>query len=763
MKKLLFLFATIFATLTLPASHFAGAEIGYQYITTNANGSHNYKVSLQIYRDISGIPLNLTQSLCVSSSCFGQQIIPLTFLPVLPTNGGNVRQALPVPDLASCVDANDPDLVTIEIYFFEATVTLQGNCPDFKFSWHGNARNVNNIDNLVFTGTCGTDLYVESLLNNTIGQNTSPTFVNPAAKSFCVGSPFTWSQAAIEPDQDSLRYQFGNPLNSPFGAPCVTPCNANFAAGYSVQQPMTTVSGITIDERYGTFSFTPSQIETDVVNVIVEEYRYDPNTTLWLKIGTTVRDLQIPIVGSCLAATASGPKVDITAPGFSNQSIDKDSVRNYLYGLGFTKAIFDSTVAPTSNSISVVDYKCGDSIITLSFNNDVLCSSISPDGTDFRLVGPDSASTPIPAVSFICNTDLTTNNIALLLHKPLDINGDFYLQIKNGNDGNTLQNECGFSLPPFYTLKINVSGCLQPIYTLENVTVQADSSIKIEWSKIDSTLSKKLFTSWHILRAHNGVFAPIDNVPIYNATSYVDYSANAYAVDHFQFQYAIQLVQNFKPQTASNVVNNILLQKKTANDETTFTWTNYSGWTNAEYSFEYRNTTLAEPWQSLTSPTSALLTYRYSHPELTPSNEGIYAYRVIATNPVNPTAYIAESNWLYLEFKNTPMVDNEPFITNIPNIMTPNGDAQNDHFYINDNTYSNLSVSIYNRWGKLVYQDLNAPSEDYAQGKGWDGTDINTGKPASDGVYFYLLEAKDIASGKQEEIKGPLTIIRGTH
>lgn len=761
MKKILFLIATLFFSISLSASHFAGAEIGYEYISTNANGSHDYKVRLQIYRDISGIPLALAQSLCISSSCFGQQNVALTFLPVLPQNGGNVRQALPVPGLSDCVDASDPDLVTIEIYFFEATVTLQGNCPDWKFSWHGNARNVNNIDNLTFLGN--TDLYVETLLNNTIGQNTSPTFVNPAAKSFCVGSPFTWSQAATEPDGDSLRYSFGHPLNAPFGAVCTTPTLATFAGGYSVLQPMTTVSGINIDEKVGTFSFTPSQIETDVVNVIVEEYRLDPVTTLWLKVGTTVRDLQIPIVGACLQATAAGPKINTSASGFSNEAIDLDSIRTYLYGMGFTKAVFDSTVIPPTDSIGVIDYTCGDSIIILNFNSDIICSSISPDGTDFRLIGPDSTATPIPAVSYTCNTDLTTNDISLILHKPLDQNGDFYLQIKNGNDGNTLQNECGFSLTPFYTLKVRVQGCLQPIYTLENVTVVADSTIKIEWSKVDSTVSKKLFTSWNILRSNNNQFYPIDNVTDYNATSYVDKSADASAVDNIQFHYAIQLIQNFDHKVPSNTVNNILLQENTSDQITTFDWSDYLGWANAEYNFEYRNTSTTEPWQSLTAPIASILSYDYDHPEVTAANEGIYAYRVIATNPAAPAAYIAESNWLYLEFKNKPVIDDDPYISNIPNVMTPNGDSQNDFFYINDNTYSNISVSIYNRWGKLVYQDLNASSQDYTQGKGWDGTDINTGQPASDGVYFYLVEATDFASGRSEELKGPLTIIRGTH
>lgn len=762
MKKLILLLTLICGSFSLSASHFAGAEIGYEYLSTNPNGSHQYKLRLQIYRDVSGIQLNLIQNICLNSSCYGQQIIPLTFLPVSPQNGGNGRQALPVPDLASCVDPNDPNMVTIEIYFFEALVTLPGNCTDFKFSWHGNARNVNNIDNLVFGAQ--TDLYIETLLNNTLGQNTSPLFVNPAAKSFCVGSPFTWSQAATEPDNDSLRYSFGHPLNSPAAPACVTPTQATFTPGYSKLQPMSTVSGIRIDEKNGTFYFTPSQIETDVVNVIVEEYRWEPNSQQWLMIGNTVRDLQIPIVGQCLESTAAGPKINTNANGFYKEALDLDSTRNFLFGMGYSKAIFDSTLSPRTDSVAVIDYQCGDSVITLSFNVDIVCSSISDNGTEFRLVGPDSASTPIPAVNYTCKTDLTTNDIALLLHQPLDINGDYYLQIKNGDDGNTLQNECGFNLSPFYTMKIRVSGCTDPIYTLDNVTVVRDSSIQIDWSVVDSTLNEKLFTSWAILRGRNGQFYTIDNLTDFYARSYNDLSAGPEEVDKIQYEYAFQLIQNFDAKTPSNVISNILLEMEEKEKQTSFTWNSYMGWSQPEYIIEQA---LVFPgvwaWQTLQGPSDNLLGYTFDHPEVDASNEGTYAFRVVASDPSGTSAYISESNWLYLKLSDEPTVDDIPMVSGIPNVITPNGDSNNDAFYFGTNTYSNISISIYNRWGKLIFQDLNAASEDYTDGIGWDGTDMNTGNPVSDGVYYYLVSLNDQTSGQTEELKGPITIMRGTH
>lgn len=763
MKKLIPFLIAILAGLSLSASHYAGAEINYEYLSTNANGSHQYKVHLQIYRDTSGIAVNLTnQRICIRSSCYSQQDVLLTFLPVTSQNGGNIRQALPVPDLTACVSSADPDLVKIEIYFFEATVTLPGNCPDFKFSWHGNARNTNNIDNLTFAGSCGSDLYVEALLNNGLGQNTSPVFINPAAKAFCAGSPFTWSQAATEPDNDSLFYGFANPLNSPFSAGgCVTSCQATFAPGYNVQQPMSTVSGITIDNKTGTFYFTPSQIETDVVCVQVEEYRYNNVTAQWLLIGTTLRDLQIPIVGSCLPSTTAGPKIDINSTGFSQETIDADSIRSYLHGLGFVKAVFDSTIVPPSHSIAVVDYQCGDSVISLHFNVDVICSSISNNGTEFRLVGPDSNATPIPAVQYSCNPDLTTNDINLILHQPLSINGDYYLQIKNGDDGNTLQNECGFSLTPFYTIKIKVSGCKTPVYNLENVTVVKDSTIQIDWSVVDTTLNSKLFTSWAILKSLNNQYWVVDNISDIHARSYVDLSVKPSDVDTYKYNYAVQLVENYNALVPSNTINNILLEYDKQESFTRFFWNDYDGWQNPDYTIEYTLVSSSMNWQSLSGPSPSLKDFSYQHPEIDQNTAGTYAFRIIASDPAGVSNYVSESNWVYLLFEHTPDNDEEPYVSGIPNIITPNGDLQNDQFYFDINTYSNMSLSVYNRWGDLVYQDLNSQSENYTNGKGWDGTNQQTGKPLSDGVYYYLISLSDKTTGKSEELKGPITIIKG--
>ncbi len=79
----------------------------------------------------------------------------------------------------------------------------------------------------------------------------------------------------------------------------------------------------------------------------------------------------------------------------------------------------------------------------------------------------------------------------------------------------------------------------------------------------------------------------------------------------------------------------------------------------------------------------------------------------------------------------------------IPNIITPNGDGENDVFKIKGlESFRNSQLFIYNRWGKLIYKNNDYKSD-------WDG-----GSHA-DGVYFYVLVMKS-----DKSYNGTLTLMR---
>jgi len=88
----------------------------------------------------------------------------------------------------------------------------------------------------------------------------------------------------------------------------------------------------------------------------------------------------------------------------------------------------------------------------------------------------------------------------------------------------------------------------------------------------------------------------------------------------------------------------------------------------------------------------------------------------------------------------------------IPEGFSPNGDGINDFFVIKGIDGKTASLSVYNRWGNLVYS-----SRDYQND--WDGlanTGLLLGSKLPDGTYFYVLDLHD---GEKAKI-GYITINR---
>jgi gliding motility-associated-like protein len=71
----------------------------------------------------------------------------------------------------------------------------------------------------------------------------------------------------------------------------------------------------------------------------------------------------------------------------------------------------------------------------------------------------------------------------------------------------------------------------------------------------------------------------------------------------------------------------------------------------------------------------------------------------------------------------------------LPNqILTPNSDDHNDTFIINGIEYYPINkVTVYNRWGNVVYSKNNYQNE-------WDGVSKVSSKPLPVGTYYYLID-----------------------
>jgi gliding motility-associated-like protein len=91
----------------------------------------------------------------------------------------------------------------------------------------------------------------------------------------------------------------------------------------------------------------------------------------------------------------------------------------------------------------------------------------------------------------------------------------------------------------------------------------------------------------------------------------------------------------------------------------------------------------------------------------------------------------------------------------IPEIVTPNGDNSNDEWVITGiQNYPNAEVSIFNRWGNLIF--TVSPYENNWYGQVNKGVNVGDGSgKVPPGTYFYIVDLKD---GQTEPFKGYLEL-----
>ncbi|MFQ3576561.1 MAG: gliding motility-associated C-terminal domain-containing protein, partial [Cytophagales bacterium] len=111
------------------------------------------------------------------------------------------------------------------------------------------------------------------------------------------------------------------------------------------------------------------------------------------------------------------------------------------------------------------------------------------------------------------------------------------------------------------------------------------------------------------------------------------------------------------------------------------------------------------------------------------ADEGIY--KVSVTNKSNCTTT-----------DSIRVVDRCPPLIFIPDAFTPTVKGANERAFVKGKHYTNFSITIFNRWGEVVFY-----SDD--KNESWDGT--YRGEPVPVGVYPYIVNYE----GVHEEYRGP--------
>lgn len=119
-------------------------------------------------------------------------------------------------------------------------------------------------------------------------------------------------------------------------------------------------------------------------------------------------------------------------------------------------------------------------------------------------------------------------------------------------------------------------------------------------------------------------------------------------------------------------------------------------------------------------------------------DEGFYRIQLKAINRICSDT---TSKLLYIKGSNNIF---------IPNAFTPNQNGLNEEFKVLYKNSKGAVLSIYNRWGQLIFTSNNI-------NKGWDGT--FDGNPCQEDVYYYIVDYTN-NDNEVRQLKGNFTLIR---
>lgn len=278
MKTLQKLFLiTLFVALVAPlrATHIVGGEIYYEYI-----GGNEYLITLKIYRDCGETNENGTgfdDNAAVGFFVNGN----LDFSINIPTNFIDVSE-LPLELENPCFIV--PPELCVEEAVYETVVELPPNPDGYEIVYQRCCRNPS-INNLVTPQDLGITLRAEIPGTSLIGNenNSSPVFQEFPPVALCTNGAFVFDHSAVDPDGDSLSYEFCAPLHGggpdtdamiipdpPFPPPYD---EVTYAPGFNAAEPITSNPQFEIDPQTGEITGTPTQQGQYAMGVCVREYR----------------------------------------------------------------------------------------------------------------------------------------------------------------------------------------------------------------------------------------------------------------------------------------------------------------------------------------------------------------------------------------------------------------------------------------------------------------------------------------------------------
>lgn len=267
---------------------------------------------------------------------------------------------------------------------------------------------------------------------------------------------------------------------------------------------------------------------------------------------------------------------------------------------------------------------------------------------------------------------------------------------------------------------------------IRKVSVVENSNVIVEWERpkegvlVDYILERK---------TNNGAFEWVGSFDA-SISAYLDHQVD---VSNNRYTYRLRATDSCHHESDnSNKGRNILLKVDNNFEYPVIHWTKYDNWHTEDYNYEilYIDPETMLP-QYLAHVNGDQSFFRDS---LTKYHTSEYCYQVLAVQ--NNRMDIAS----YSNIDCTPTL----LSAYVPNAFSPNGDELNDIFRVKGKNMMKLSMSIYNKWGELMFY-TDDPTN------GWDGVYMN--KPAPIDTYKYKINVEGI-DGQSKEFIGYFSLVR---
>ena len=727
------LLSVILFCVPAKASHLLGGEIGYQYISSTGT-THTYKVILKFFSDCSStsaaLPLLVNATPRVSmynnnafvsaqNLVYNAALSDVEITPVCPDEANNTQ----------CTNINNP-IPGIKLYVYEANFDLTGTSANWAFQFEGSisvglplASNAGRTPlitnaNVQFGNSL---MYLEATLNNLAGQNSTSNFTSVPTPFFCLNTPTTYNLAAIDPENDILSFSL-IPARESLIVNAPPPANINYNAPYSATNPVPAAPGsFSFNTSTGQLSFNPDVAVNSVVVNKVDEIRNG------VVVGSSMREMTFIMLVNCPNQGPSGPVGNL-----NNANVDPNDPYKINACSGDDNVSFD-------------------------------VQATDPEGDNIEIT---TTNLPAGAVVNVTNNNTSNPTMAFSWNITGVPPGDYVFFVNMKDDG------CPISVTQTiaYTITINETYRFGQNDVIE--ICRGETHLFFGKQYYNTGIYDTVFTSVYgcdSIRTLNLLVNPLPGVVLNNGNGAQEVGLCPGATN------TLAVVDPETNSTYQWFRDNTLLPGETG--PTYLANTNGNYWVAAQSNKGCRDTSVR----------IKVVVYPQPEAEIEPfPNDVICAFDTLSLkaapgagydyrwSPAKPfrlvtgaegqdvTGVFIETNTLvtltvYNQFgcsdtASAWVVTKACCEVFVPNAFSPNGDGNNDFFNpVLENGQILLSMQIFDRWGKLVYNNTSLR-------RGWNGKYEND-LEAGSGTYMYFIKYT-CADGKLYEKKESLTLIR---